>query len=38
MNLPTKDARKKLRDEVYNAMVERSKLNTVEIIKYVKKD
>lgn len=38
MNLPKKDARKKLRDDVYNAMVDRSKLNTVEIIKYIKKD
>lgn len=36
-SLSTKEQRKDLRDKVYNAMVERSKNNTVELIKYIKK-
>ncbi len=36
--LPRVEARKELRDRCYNAMVERSKLNEVEVIKYVKKE
>lgn len=37
-NLPPKERRKKLRDEVYEKMIERSKNNNVEIIKYIKKE
>ncbi|MCI5583655.1 MAG: hypothetical protein MR357_08070 [Anaeroplasma sp.] len=36
--LPKKEQRQKLRDEVYNTMVERSKNSNVELIKYVKKE
>lgn len=37
-NLPIKQRRKKLRDEVYFAMVEKSKLNDTEVIIYRKKE
>lgn len=37
-NLNAKEQRKDLRDKVYNAMVERSKNNNVELIKYIKKE
>lgn len=37
LNLSKKEARQKLRSEAYEAMVLRSKLNNVEIIKYVKR-
>lgn len=37
-NLPPKERRKKLRDEVFEKMTERSKNNNVEIIKYIKKE
>lgn len=37
-SLPPKERRKKLRDEVYAAMCERSKLSDFEAIKYVKKE
>ena len=37
-NLSSKEKRKQLRDMVYQTMCERSKLNTVEIIKYIKKE
>lgn len=37
-NLSPKERRKKLRDEVFEKMVERSKNNNVEIIKYIKKE
>lgn len=37
-NLSNKEKEKDLRDQVYNAMVERSKKNNIEIIKYLKKD
>ena len=36
-SLSLKEQRKDLRDRVYNTMVERSKLNNIEIIKYIKK-
>lgn len=36
-SLSLKEQRKDLRDKVYNTMVERSKLNNIEIIKYIKK-
>ena len=36
-NLSSKEARKALRDAVYEKMCERSKLNTVELIQYIKK-
>ena len=35
--LPQKEQEKKLRDEVYNAMIERAKLNTYEFVTYIKK-
>lgn len=38
LSLSKAEAKQKLRDEVYNTMVERSKLNDVEIIKYIKKE
>lgn len=38
LSISKPEARKKLRDMVYNQMVERSKENTVEIIKYIKKE
>ncbi len=38
LSLSRADARKKLRDECYEIMAERSKLNEVEVIKYVKKE
>ena len=37
-NLSAKEKRKDLRDKVYRAMCERSKLNNIEIIRYIKKD
>jgi 1-acyl-sn-glycerol-3-phosphate acyltransferase len=37
-SLSAKEQRTKLRNQVYEAMVERSKLNTVELIKYIKKE
>ena len=37
-NLPPKEKQKDLRDKVYNCMVERSKNNNIEIIKYIKSD
>ncbi len=37
-DLPKKDARLDLRNRVYEAMVERSKLNTYEYIKYIKQE
>lgn len=37
-SLSPKERRKKLRDEVYNAMCERSELSTVELIRYVKSE
>jgi 1-acyl-sn-glycerol-3-phosphate acyltransferase len=37
-NLSAKDQREDLRNRVYAAMTERAKLNTAEIIKYVKKE
>ena len=37
LNLSKKEAREALRNKAYDAMVERSKLNNVEIIKYVKR-
>lgn len=36
--LPRKEAQQKLRDEIYNTMVERSKLNTLTLVKYVKEE
>ena len=36
--LSPKERRRKLRDEVYNAMCRRSALNDVEIITYIKKE
>ena len=36
-NMSKAEAREHLRNQCYNAMVERSKLNTIEVIKYVKK-
>lgn len=36
--LPTREAQKKLRDEVYEKMCERSSLSTVRVIEYVKKE
>ena len=38
LSISKPEARKKLRDMVYNQMVERSKENTVEVIKYMKKE
>ena len=35
-SLPLKEQRADLRNKIYNAMVERSKNNTVELIKYIK--
>ena len=37
-NLSTKEQREDLRNKVFNAMTERSKLNNIEIIKYIKKE
>lgn len=37
LSLPLKDAKKKLRDEVYQTMCERSKQSNICVIKYVKK-
>lgn len=37
-NLTQKEQRASLRNMVYNAMVERSRLNTCELVKYVKKE
>lgn len=37
-SLSQKEQRKVLRDQIYNTMVERSKNNNVEIIKYIKKE
>lgn len=36
-NLPVRERQKKLRDAVYQAMVERSKNNSVELVKYIEK-
>ena len=38
LSISKPEARKKLRDMVYNQMVERSKENTVEVIKHMKKE
>lgn len=37
-NLSTKEQREDLRNKVFNAMTERSKLNNIELIKYIKKE
>jgi len=37
-NLPPRERRKKLRDEVYNKMCERASLSTVRVIEYVRKE
>lgn len=37
-NLSSKEQKKDLRDKVYNTMTEKSKNNTVEVIKYIKKE
>ncbi len=37
-SLAPKERRRKLRDEVYGAMCERSRLNEVELVKYIKKE
>lgn len=37
-NLSAKEQREDLRNKVYNAMIERAKLNNVELIKYIKVD
>ena len=38
IDLPLKQAQEKLRDTIYNKMVERSKLSNIEVVKYEKKE
>ena len=37
-NINAKLAQEKLRDEIYNKMIERAKMSNIEVIKYIKKE